>query len=814
MSTIAKVIKCKAAVAWAPNQPLAIKEIEVQPPKENEVRIKMVSTGICRTDDHAIHGDFAGLNFPVILGHEGAGIIESVGKGVTGLNPGDKVVPLCLPQCGKCSSCLNPQSNFCFKSHFYESQNVMPDKTSRFSCKGKVVYHFLWTSTFSEYIVIPADAVAKIDDEAPMERACLFGCGFPTGYGAAVNTAKVQSGTTCAVFGLGGIGLSAIIGCKVSGASKIIAIDINSSKFEKAKLFGATDCINPNDYNKPIQEVIMEMTGHGVHYSFECIGNTDVMKAALECTHSGYGTSVVVGEAPPNTKITFDPLLLLTGRTWKGSLIGGFKSMDSIPQLVSDYMSGMIDVDGLVTHTLPFTQINEGFQLLRSGKSAECAEGQITGCTGTGRTALSQSVQCCPATRPPPCPLRMYSERNPKVMMLELTRQPENVQQDFSGDNIHTMSTAGKVIKCKAAVAWAPNQPLAIEEIEVQPPKAQEVRIKMVSTGICRTDDHALRGHMGGVNFPVILGHEGAGIIESVGKGVTGLKPGDKVIPLCLPQCGKCSSCLNPQSNYCFKSHFTEPQTALLDKTSRFSCKGKVVDHFVWTSTFSEYIVMPAGAVAKIDDRVLMEKACLFGCCFPTGYGAAVNSAKVKPGTTCAVFGLGAIGLSVIIGCKVSGASRIIAIDLNSSKFEKAKLFGATDCINPKDYSKPIQEVVKEMTGDGVHYSFECVGNTDVMIAALECTHQGYGTSVVVGVASEGSTITFDPLLLLTGRVWKGSVYGGYKSMDSVPKLVSDYVAGKFNLHGLVTHTLPFTQINEGFQLLRDGKSIRTVLLY
>ncbi|CAI9543838.1 unnamed protein product, partial [Staurois parvus] len=366
------VIKCKAAVAWAPNQPLEIEEIEVQPPKEGEVRIKMVSTGICRTDDHAIHDVFPGLNFPVILGHEGAGIIESVGKGVTGLKPGDKVVPLCLPQCGKCSSCLNPKSNFCFHSHFKysfsESQNVMLDKTSRFSCKGNVVYHFLWTSTFSEYIVMPAESVAKIDDGAPMEKACLFGCGFPTGYGSAVNTAKVEPGTTCAIFGLGGIGLSAIIGCKVSGASRIIAIDINSSKFEKAKHFGATDCINPNDYSKPIQEVIKEMTGDGVHYSFECIGNTDVVRAALECTHPGYGTSVVIGEPPQNAKITFDPLLLLTGRTWKGSFIGGLKTRDHIPQLVSSYMTGKFDVDGLMTHTLPFSQINEGFQLLRSGK--------------------------------------------------------------------------------------------------------------------------------------------------------------------------------------------------------------------------------------------------------------------------------------------------------------------------------------------------------------------------------------------------------------------------------------------------------------
>ncbi|XP_075057407.1 alcohol dehydrogenase class-3-like isoform X2 [Mixophyes fleayi] len=329
----------------------------------------MVNTGICRTDDHAMHGDFPNVNYPVILGHEGAGIIESVGEEVTELKPGDKVIPLCVPQCGRCSSCLNPHTNCCRKTHLIESQNVMPDKTSRFSCKGKVVYHFLWTSTFSEYTVVPTDAVAKIDDKAPLEKACLFGCGFPTGYGAAMNTAKVETGSTCAIFGLGAIGLSTIIGCKVSGATRIIAIDINSGKFEKAMLFGATECINPKDYTKPIEEVIIEMTGHGVHYAFECIGSTDVMKAALECTHQGYGTSVIIGSAPPKEHITFDPYLLLTGRTWKGSIFGGWKSKECVPRLVADYMANKFNLDGLVSHTLQFDHINKGFELLQSGES-------------------------------------------------------------------------------------------------------------------------------------------------------------------------------------------------------------------------------------------------------------------------------------------------------------------------------------------------------------------------------------------------------------------------------------------------------------
>ncbi|XP_053559443.1 alcohol dehydrogenase 1 isoform X1 [Bombina bombina] len=369
MDTAGKIIKCKAAVAWEVGKPLMIEEVEVEPPKAHEVRIKMVATGICRTDDHVMKGALGDINFPVILGHEGAGIIESIGEGILDLKPGDKVIPLCIPQCGKCSSCLNPNTNCCLKTHLSESQNVMPDKTTRFSCKGKSVYHFLWTSTFSEYTVVPVDAVAKINDNAPMDKACLFGCGFPTGYGAAINTAKVEPGSTCAVFGLGGIGLSAIIGCRSAGATRIIGIDINSSKFEKAKAFGATECINPRDYNKPIQEVIVEMTNGGVHYSFECIGTTDTMKAALESCHMGYGTSVIIGEASSTAQISFNPLLLFTGRTWKGSIFGGWKSKESVPRLVDDYMQNKFNLDELVSHTLPFNDINKGFELLRSGKS-------------------------------------------------------------------------------------------------------------------------------------------------------------------------------------------------------------------------------------------------------------------------------------------------------------------------------------------------------------------------------------------------------------------------------------------------------------
>nr|P25406.2 RecName: Full=Alcohol dehydrogenase 1B; AltName: Full=Alcohol dehydrogenase I-B; Short=ADH IB [Saara hardwickii] len=375
-------------------------------------------------------------------------------------------------------------------------------------------------------------------------------------------------------------------------------------------------------------------------------------------------------------------------------------------------------------------------------------------------------------------------------------------------------STAGKVIKCKAAVVWEPKKPFSIVEIEVAPPKAHEVRIKILASGICRSDDHVLSGALK-VNFPIILGHEAAGVVESVGEGVTSMKPGDKVIPIFLPQCGECNSCRHPRGNVCKKSELGPFTGLLYDGTSRFTYQGKPVYHFVRTGTFTEYTVAPEDSVVKIDASAPLEKVCLIGCGFSTGYGAAINSAKVQPGSTCAVFGLGGVGLSAVMGCKAAGASRIIGIDINKEKFPKAKELGATECVNPLDYKKPINEVLFDMTdGEGVEYSFEVIGRTDTMTAALASCHNNYGTSVIVGVPPSASQIAFDPLLLFTGRTWKGSVFGGWKSKDAVPRLVSDFMGKKFILDPLITHTMPFEKINEGFELLRSGKSIRTVLTF
>jgi len=375
-------------------------------------------------------------------------------------------------------------------------------------------------------------------------------------------------------------------------------------------------------------------------------------------------------------------------------------------------------------------------------------------------------------------------------------------------------SQAGKVISCRAAVAWGPEQPLSLETIEVAPPKAGEVRVQIVATAICHTDASTLDGKDAEARFPCILGHEGAGIVESVGPGVTSVKPGDHVIPLYIPECKECKFCKSPKTNLCSKIRATQGQGVMPDGTTRFTCKGKELFHYMGCSTFSEYTVLSEISVAKVDDKADLACVCLLGCGISTGYGAALNTAKVEPGTKCAVWGLGAVGLATIMGCREAGATTIIAIDINPEKFEIAKKLGATKCINPKDFNKPIQEVLFEETDGGLDYTFECVGNVATMRAALESCHKGWGTSVIVGVAPAGQEISTRPFQLVTGRVWKGTAFGGWKSRQSVPQLVDQYLSKKLELDVFITHRMKFEEINKGFDLLHSGKSLRTVLNY
>jgi len=368
-------------------------------------------------------------------------------------------------------------------------------------------------------------------------------------------------------------------------------------------------------------------------------------------------------------------------------------------------------------------------------------------------------------------------------------------------------------MKTRAAVAYKAGEPLVIEEVDLEGPQAGEVLVENMATGICHTDAFTLSGDDPEGAFPAILGHEGAGIVREIGAGVTSVEVGDHVIPLYTPECRECDFCLNPKTNLCQKIRSTQGQGVMPDGTSRFSINGEKVLHYMGTSTFSNFTVLPEISLAKIRKDAPFDKVCYIGCGVTTGIGAVVFDAKVEPGSTVAVFGLGGIGLNVIQGAKMVGASKIIGIDLNPSKVEMATQFGMTDFINPKEVDNLV-EAICDLTNGGVDYSFECIGNVDVMRDALECCHKGWGESLIIGVAGAGQEIKTRPFQLVTGRVWRGSAFGGARGRTDVPKIVDWYMDGRINIDDMITHTMPLDDINEAFELMHAGKSIRSVVLY
>ena len=362
-------MKSRAAVAWEAGKPLEIEEIEVDGPKTGEVLIRMVATGVCHTDAFTLSGDDPEGIFPAVLGHEGGAIVEEVGLGVTSVAPGDHVIPLYTAECGECKFCTSGKTNLCSSVRTTQGQGLMPDGTTRFCCNGKQVFHYMGTSTFSEYSVVAEVSLAKISKEAPLDKVCLLGCGVTTGIGAVLNTAKVEPGATVAVFGLGGIGLSVVQGAVLAKAGRIITIDVNTDKFDMARSLGATDCINPKDYDDPIQEVIIDLTDGGVDYSFECVGNVELMRSALECCHKGWGESIIIGVAGAGQQISTRPFQLVTGRVWRGTAFGGVKGRSQLPGMVEQYMGGAIKLDEFITYSMGLEDINEAFDHMHAGRS-------------------------------------------------------------------------------------------------------------------------------------------------------------------------------------------------------------------------------------------------------------------------------------------------------------------------------------------------------------------------------------------------------------------------------------------------------------
>lgn len=362
-------MKSIAAVAFAANQALEICQIDVEKPKSDEVLVKLVASGVCHTDAYTLSGaDPEGL-FPVVLGHEGAGIVMEVGSAVTTLKDGDHVIPLYIPECRQCKFCVSGKTNLCQALRTTQGKGMMPDGTSRMSFNSRSLHHYMGTSTFSQYVVIPEIALAKINKNAPLDKVCLLGCGITTGIGAVKNTAKVEAGATVAVFGLGGIGLSVIQGAVMAKASRILAIDVNDDKYTLAQQLGATECINPRKISGDLAAHIVDATDGGVDYSFECVGDVKLMRSALECCHKGWGVSTIIGVAGAGQEISTRPFQLVTGRRWQGTAFGGVKGRSELPQLVDDYLAQKIKVDELVTHTMPIQDINRAFALLKSGKS-------------------------------------------------------------------------------------------------------------------------------------------------------------------------------------------------------------------------------------------------------------------------------------------------------------------------------------------------------------------------------------------------------------------------------------------------------------
>ncbi len=363
-------MKTRAAVAWEANKPLTIETIEIDGPRPGEVLVEIMATGVCHTDAYTLSGLDSEGKFPAILGHEGAGIVREIGAGVTSVKVGDHVIPLYTPECRNCKTCLSRRSNLCTSIRSTQGQGLMPDSTTRFSCSGEQVFHYMGTSTFSNFTVLPEIAVAKVREDAPFDKICYIGCGVTTGIGAVVYTAKVWAGANVVVFGLGGIGLNVIQGARMVGADKIIGVDLNPSKVEMAKKFGMTHFVNPDEVGRDkVVQAIMDLTGGGADFSFECIGNIHTMRQALECCHRGWGESIIIGVAPSGTEISTRPFQLVTGRVWRGSAFGGARGRTDVPKIVDWYMEGKINIDDLITHTMPLDEINTAFDLMHEGKS-------------------------------------------------------------------------------------------------------------------------------------------------------------------------------------------------------------------------------------------------------------------------------------------------------------------------------------------------------------------------------------------------------------------------------------------------------------
>ncbi|KAJ4834310.1 hypothetical protein Tsubulata_014208 [Turnera subulata] len=755
-STAGKPIRCKAAIVRTPGEPLVMEEIFVAPPNRYEVRIKIICTSLCYSDVTFWRlKEFPGI-FPRILGHEAIGVVESVGEGVDKISEGDTVIPAFLADCEECSDCRSKKSNLCSKLPFKVSPGMPRDGTSRFTdLNGEVIHHFLSVSSFSEYTVVDIAHVTKVDPSVPPNRACLLSCGVSTGVGAAWRTAKVEAGSTVAIFGLGSIGLAVAEGARLCGATRIIGVDLNPTKFEIAKKFGVTDFVAAGECgNKSAGQVVMEMTDGGADYCFECIGSSSLVREAYECCRQGWGKTVVLGVDKPNAEITLSSFdVLHHGKILIGSLFGGLKAKSDIPVLLKRYTD-----------------------------KAKLSRRAVQ----TTKPAIART-------------LKQSFEKGHINARKDSTKQLQTLQSN----------------SFPSAIVRVPGERLVIEEIMVAPPNRHEVRIRIICTSLCHSDVTFWKMKEFPAVFPTILGHEAIGVVESVGEDVDRVSEGDTVIPVFLADCEECSDCRSNKSNLCSNLPFKVSHGMPRDDTSRFTgLNGEVIHHFLSVSSFCEYTVVDIAHVTKVDPSAPPDVACLLSCGISTGVGAAWRTANVEAGSTVAIFGLGSIGLAVAEGARLCGATRIIGVDLNPEKLEISKKFGVTDFVGVGECgNKSVGQVINEMTDGGADYCFECVGSSSLVHEAYACCRKGWGKTVVLGVDKPEAQITLTHTdVLCNKKTLIGCLFGGLKPKSDIPILLKRYKDKELRLDEFITHEINFEEINKAFELLVEGKSLRCVI--
>ncbi|KAK6939271.1 F-box domain [Dillenia turbinata] len=793
-------------------EPLVIEEVFVAPRQPHEVRIRIICTSLCHSDITFWKLKEPPAIYPRIFGHKALGymsmymlqvlmfrhscdatltlndisithkIVESVGENVDEVAEGDVVLPTFLPDCGECTDCSSMKSNLCTKFPFKVSPYMPRYLESRFTdLNGEALHHFLFVSSFSQYTVVDVACIVKIDPVIPPNRACLLSCGVSTGFDAAWRTANVEPGSTVVIFWVRCNWPGE--GARACGASRIIRVDLNPDKLELGNGGDGTERVECQVPSITIEE--------DMHEERSTDGDANTINE----------------ESPAKTKASWSEL----------------------PKELLSKIANLLDLIDL----LSFRGVCNEWRKASSIASAEIQIHRrpipLWSKISCIKSRLASHLQARFNFLPVPLLAKIDKPDFPSqevdyhaAAFLAPPTSPDCMEGERALCSVFTAmeakessKTQGKPIRCKAAVCRQAGDPLVIEEVIVAPPRPREVRIRVICTSLCHSDITFWKLQVPPGICPRILGHEAIGIVESVGENVDEVAEGDVVLPTFLPDCGECTDCKSKKSNLCSQFPFQVSPCMLRYQESRFTdLNGEVLHHFLFVSSFSQYTVVDIANITKVDPAIPPNRACLLSCGVSTGVGAAWKKASVEPGSTVAIFGLGAIGLAVAEGARLCGATRIIGVDINPGKFELGKKFGVTDFVNSaRCGDKSVSQVIKEMTDGGADYCFECVGMASLVDEAFACCRKGWGKTVVLGVDKPGSMLSLSSFEVLhSGKSLMGSLFGGLKAKTDIPVLLKRYMDKELQLDEFVTHEVKFEEINEAFNLLLEGKSLRCVI--